>query len=92
MDWNTIRQKHPNQWLVVEANSAHTDTSGKRIITDLNIIEFCADGKSAFEKYRDLHLKNHTGEYYYLHTNREKLDIEETSWVGIRKQSATAPA
>ena len=92
MEWYSIREKFPNQWVVVEALSAHTDSQGKRIITDLNIIEVCPDGKSAFARYRDLHIKNLNGEYYYLHTSREQLDIEETTWVGIRKQSAAATA
>lgn len=92
MDWDQIRIKYPNQWLVVEALSAHTDSNGKRIIGNINIIDFCADGKSAFVKYREAHQKDPEGEYYYLHTSREKLDIEETAWVGIRKQSAATSA
>jgi hypothetical protein len=84
MRWNEIRKGYPNQWLVVEAVSAHTTSTGKREITDIKVLDLCPDGASAFKKYRELHSKNHYGEYYYLHTSREVLDIEEVNWTGIR--------
>lgn len=84
MTWTEIRQSFPNQWIVVEALGAHTDSHGSRIIKDFIVIEQCSDGKAAFDKYRELHNNNKSKEYYYLHTSREKLEIEERKWVGIR--------
>jgi hypothetical protein len=88
MKWVEIRLAFPNQWIVVEALSAHTDSLGKRVITDFSLIEPCADSTAAFNKYRDLHKKNSCKEYYFLHTSKETLEIEERPWVGIRNNYA----
>jgi hypothetical protein len=88
MNWSEIRQTFPEQWIVVEALNAHTDSLGNRVINDFSVIEQCSDGTVAFNKYRELHKNNKSKEYYYLHTSREKLVIEERLWVGIRIDNA----
>jgi hypothetical protein len=78
MDWQTIRQLYPHRWLVVEAIDARTDEQrGKRIINQLEVIEvFGDDSKPAWECYSRLHDENKWREYYFLHTDREELDIK----------------
>jgi hypothetical protein len=77
MDWQTIRKLYPHRWLVVEAINAYTDEKrGKRVIDHLEVIEtFADDWKEAWECYKRLHHADKWREYYFLHTNREELDI-----------------
>jgi hypothetical protein len=90
MNWNQIRTSFPSQWVIVEALEAHTDSQGKRIIAKFAVIEQCTDGQAAFQRYRQIHSIHKENEYYYLHTSREHIDIEEENWVGIRVSHAIA--
>jgi len=48
------------------------------------VIEKCSDGGKAMSIYRKYHLENPSKEYYFAHTSREKLDIPERIWLGVR--------
>lgn len=75
MNWQEIREKHPNSWLVVEAFEARTE-QGQRIIPHLELIAaFGDDWQSAWERYKSLHHADKSREYYMLHSDREQLDI-----------------
>jgi hypothetical protein len=75
MDWQTIRKQYPHRWLVVEAIDARTE-GGKRIIDHLEVIEtFADDYKPAWQCYLRLHEADRWREYYFLHTDREELNI-----------------
>ncbi|MDP3007717.1 MAG: hypothetical protein Q8N30_01430 [Methylococcales bacterium] len=90
MEWQKIRQNYPNQWLIVEALQAHTDTSQHRCLDKLAVIEPCANGKTAMQNYRLLHHQYPEREFYFVHTSRDELDIEERHWLGVRKHHAVA--
>jgi hypothetical protein len=45
-------------------------------------------GNAAMENYRRLHQQYPTREFYFVHTNREELDIRERRWLGIRRNNA----
>jgi hypothetical protein len=38
----------------------------------------------AMDEYSELHKQAPNRELYVLHTSREKLDIDERKWLGIR--------
>ena len=84
MNWNQVKESHPNQWVVVEALEAHTTPDSIRHIESVSIIDVADDGADAMTKYRKLHLKNPSREYYFLHTKMDSLDIEEHKWLGVR--------
>lgn len=86
MKWNEIRGHFPRQWLLVEATRAHSE-GNQRILDDLAVIETFPTGKSAMDGYVELHEQSPQRELYVLHTDREKLDIEELRWLGIRRAS-----
>jgi hypothetical protein len=90
MQWQEIRQNYPNQWLIIEALEAHTDIKQQRCLDKLAVIEPCVDGKAAMKIYRILHQQYPKREFYFVHTSRTELDIEEHQWLGIRKYHATA--
>jgi len=87
MLWSEIRKGYPDQWLVVEALTAHTDGE-KRILDELAVTETCPDGSAAMSRYRQLRRQYPDREFYFLHTARQTLDIVERHWLGIRGSNA----
>jgi hypothetical protein len=85
-----IKSLYPNTWVIVEAANAHTDSKGKREIGSMVVLETFQDGFSAYQKYKVLHKIDCNREYYYLHTSREKLEISEELWIGIRFPNAAS--
>lgn len=83
MKWDEIRAHYPDQWLLIEAIQAHSD-AGKRILDELSILEMFGDSASAMRKYATLHHSEPQRELYVFHTSREKLDVSERAWLGIR--------
>lgn len=83
MNWQQVRERYPNQWLVIEALVAHTEGQ-QRCLDQIAVVDTCSDGGSALQQYRQLHLTYPQREFYYVHTAREKLDIRERQWLGLR--------
>jgi hypothetical protein len=88
MRWSEIRNTYPDQWLVIEALEAHTSVDAERLLDRLAVIETCADGHSAMQRYRQLHQEYPQREFYFVHTSREELNIRERYWLGIRRPYA----
>lgn len=86
MHWQEVKQVYPKQWLIIEALQAHTEADKHRHVDDLAVIEPCVDAKNALQKYRLLHQLYPEREFYFVHTSREALDIEERQWLGIRNK------
>ena len=87
MRWSEVRQAYPDQWLIIEALQAHTQ-GDRRQLTRIAVIETCPDGTSALRSYRRLHQEFPQREFYFVHTDREELDIKERQWVGIQRNHA----
>ena len=85
MRWSEARQAYPDQWLIIEALAAHTTADKQRQLDHLAIVETCADGSQALQKYRELHQQYPLREFYFLHTSRTQLDIYEREWLGVRR-------
>jgi hypothetical protein len=83
MTWNEVRQHYPNQWLLIEALKTHNENDS-HIIDDLAVINTFSDSMPAMDEYSELHKQAPNRELYVLHTSREKLDIDERKWLGIR--------
>lgn len=88
MRWSEIRTAYPDQWLIVEALKAHTTADGQRRMDRLAVIETCADGHAAMQRYRQLHQEYPQREFYFVHTRRKELIIHERHWLGIRRNHA----
>jgi hypothetical protein len=83
MQWQDIRQHFPQQWLLLEALKAHSE-GGQRILDELAILGSFPDSVKATRDYSHLHRQSTDRELYVFHTSREKLDILERQWLGIR--------
>ena len=88
MLWSDIRTTYPDQWLIIEALQAHTTPDSQRILDRLAVIETVSDGKTAFQRYRELHQQYPDREFYFVHTSREILEIHEQQWPDIRSKRA----
>ena len=83
MQWQEIRNHYPQQWLLVEAIKAHSE-SNKRILEQLAVVGVFPDSVTAMKSYMQLHHEAPERELYVFHTSRETLDIAERRWLGIR--------
>ena len=76
MNWQTVREQYPQQWVVVEATDAHT-TGENRIINQMDVVEaFGDDWKPAWECYKRVHHLDKKREYYMLHTKQTELEVQ----------------
>ena len=91
MNWEEVRARYPNEWLVVEALDAHSD-GRRRILDRITVVEVCPDGAAAFGRYRELHAAHSDREIYFVHTGNRELEIDERPWVGIRWNDAARSA
>ena len=83
MKWEDIRQHYPDQWLLLEAIKAHS-VANTRILDQIAVLNSYADSNTALNGYKELHREAPQRELYVFHTSREKLDIQERHWLGIR--------
>ena len=83
MHWKEIKEKYPHSWLVIEAVKAHSETE-KRVLDEISVINSYNDSQSALKEYKKLHNEKPGRELYVYHTSRDKVDINEISWIGIR--------
>lgn len=89
MVWSEIREAYPHQWLIVEALEAHTTPENRRMLDRLAVIDTCSDGSAAMQRYRELHRQYPLREFYFVHTDREELEIYERRWLGVRCKHET---
>lgn len=92
MIWNDLRRTHPEQWLVIEALEAHTDGGGRRRLDRVALVDVCADGRAAFQRYRELHRKHPEREYYPVHTSLAEPEIFDEAGLPRRSEHAADPA
>ncbi len=83
MQWPEIQEHFPSQWLLIEATRAHS-ADDRRILDEIAVVDCFSDGRSAMERYSDLHRRDPMRELYVFHTDRKALDIRELNWLGIR--------
>ncbi|HOT91759.1 MAG TPA: hypothetical protein PLJ78_03430 [Anaerolineae bacterium] len=83
MQWQEICSHYPQQWLLVEAIKAHSEAD-QRILDQLAVIGTFPDSTTAMKSYLQLHKEAPERELYVFHTSREKLDIKERRWLGVR--------
>jgi hypothetical protein len=83
MNWQTIREHYPQQWLLIEAIKARSE-GGKRILEQLSVIHACSDSISAMTEYKKLKKDAPAREMFVLHTSNLEIEITERQWLGIR--------
>lgn len=84
MLWQEIRDQYPHRWLLVEAVAARSE-DGERKLDDLAVVDTFPDAHAAMGSYLARHRRSPERELYVLHTDRERLDIAEREWTGLRR-------
>lgn len=85
MKWEQVRKQYPEQWVLIEAISAHTENS-IRYPDELSVISYFPDSTTAWKEYKKLHLAEPTREYYIFHTDKETFEVEEQKFIGVRRR------
>lgn len=84
MNWNDVRNKYINTWILFEAIEAYSE-DGKRIVKRISVIDSFDDSKNALISYKEIKEKNPERELYVANTKKESLEILERKWLGIRR-------
>ena len=85
MKWEEARQKYNNEWIIIEAMNARTQ-GNNRLIDQITVVDtFSDDNNRALRKYVELHKAYPERELYVVHTSRERLNIKERRWIGVRR-------
>ncbi len=85
MKWEEVRQKYNNEWIIIEAINART-LENNRLIYQVTVVDaFNDDNNKALRKYVELHKAFPEKELYVVHTSRERLNIKERRWIGVRR-------
>lgn len=86
MRWSDIREAYPNEWLILEVLSSHTETSV--IVPDrLAVTESCTDASKIMERYTALRHEFPDRFLCFAHTSRETIEFEELFWAGAQLAS-----
>ncbi len=83
MKWHEIRKQFPGQFVLVEALKAYS-RDNKRYIDDMTVVDCYDDTKKAWEDYKKYRLESPTREFYILHTSKEKVEVLEQFFIGVR--------
>ena len=79
MKWTDVREKYPNTFVKIKALDSHIDNN-KRVIDNLGLMEIYPDGHVAMKDF-----KNNSENEYIINTSNEKLEIELTKFISLRK-------
>lgn len=85
MNWNQVRDKYPNQLVLIEAINTSTKNT-IRTIEDMSILASFEDSITAWKKYKELHKKYPNKELYIFHTSKENAEVIKQYFIGIRGQ------
>ncbi len=86
LKWEGIRNRYPNQWVLVEALKTKSQNS-KREIQDMAVISEYNDSTTAWKGYKMLHLENPSRELYIFHTSNEEVEVIEERFTGVRSRN-----
>lgn len=85
MKWEQVREQYPEQWVLVEAISAFSE-SNIRSLDEVAVISSFSDSTHAWKEYKKLHLADRSREYYIFHTDHKKIEVKEQKFMGVRRQ------
>lgn len=83
MNWNKVREKYKERWVLIEVLEAETrDLS--RIVLDMLVINDFDDSGIALREYVKRHKEDRTREMYVCHTKHAELIIKVKKRIGVR--------
>ena len=81
--WSQVRGQYPNQIVLVEALET---SSNNKILTieEMSVLSDYTDSSDAWQDYKRIHRNKPEKEIYLFHTSKEKAEVIEQFFVGIR--------
>lgn len=86
MKWSEVREQYPERWVLVEALIAES-SNNIRNIYEMSVISDFENSTDAWKDYKELHFKNRMRELYIFHTSKDKIEVEEQNFTGIRRRN-----
>jgi len=83
MRWSEVCRQYPDQIVLVEALET-TSRNNIRTVEEMSILSNFDDDIVAWQEYKKIHKSNPDKELYILHTSKEKAEVIEQFFVGIR--------
>jgi hypothetical protein len=83
MKWYVVREQFPDKLVLVESLTA-TSKNNIRTIEEMSILSDFTDSMTAWQEYKKLHKNNPDKELYIFHTSKEKAEVVEKFFAGIR--------
>jgi hypothetical protein len=83
MKWSHVCSQYPDQIVLVEALKT---SSKNKILTieEMSILSEFHDSMDAWQEYKKIHREKPEKEIYIFHTSKEKAEVVEQYFVGIR--------
>ena len=83
MNWSDVKATYPEQWVLLQADTAHSE-GARRVVVHISVISAFDDSEFALRQYLELHREDPSRELYVAHTSRKELEIKERRRLGIR--------
>jgi len=79
MKWHEVKERFPNEWVVLEATKAHSK-DGYRHIEEVIVIDRFRSSIQAMHRYDELHREQPYKEFCFFHTSRSELIDVKDMW------------
>jgi hypothetical protein len=83
MRWAAVRESYPDKLVLIEALNV-TSKKNVRTIEEMSVLSDFNDNMTAWQEYKKFHKNNPEKELYIFHTSKEKAEVIEKFFVGIR--------
>lgn len=83
MKWSDVRYHYPDRIVLVEALKTTSENS-VRTVEEMSILSDFHDNKAAWQTYKKHRKEQPQKELYIFHTSKEKPEVIEQFFVGIR--------
>lgn len=83
MKWSEVCKHYPDQIVLVEALRT-TSMNKIRTVEEMLILSDFQDSMAAWQAYKKLHKERPEKELYIFHTSKEKAEVVERFFIGIR--------
>lgn len=86
MQWTELREQCPNRFVLVEAVVAYSK-DGQRVIEEMALVEQYQNVSDAWNGYKKIRRAFPEKQLYIFHTSKEKIEVEEQYFTGVRGRS-----
>jgi hypothetical protein len=91
MKWQDVREKFPNEWVLMEALDSHSE-DGYWIVEEMSVVDnFGDDGNGTWKAQNELLKKYPQRQFFFYHTGNEEIVIEQLNFRTFARVSQWHP-